>query len=94
VFDNSWQLLTAEEQQAFSLAVFRGSERETAELRVGVSLRLLTASWIRRSCWDHGGVNDMHELIGEYACESCAKSGYEDAICARLADTSCSCRKR
>lgn len=89
VFDNSWQLLTAKEQQAFrSLSVFRGYfEREAAELVAGVSLPLLSTLVDKTLVnWDHKSFYNLHELIGDYAREKLRESGNEGAIFARLAD--------
>jgi predicted ATPase len=86
VFDNSWQLLTTDEQHAFrSLSVFPGGfEREAAAQIAGVTLPLLSAlvdkTLVR---WDHARRYDMHELIGEYAREKLRQSGDENAVRAR-----------
>jgi predicted ATPase/DNA-binding SARP family transcriptional activator/Tfp pilus assembly protein PilF len=83
VFDQSWQLLNAEEQRAFrSLSVFAGGfEREAAEQVAGVTLPLLSLlvdkTLVR---WDHRRRYDMHELIAEYAHEKLRESGDENAI--------------
>lgn len=89
VFDNSWQLLTSEEQRAFrSLSVFRGAfDRGAAEHVAGVSLHLLsTLVDMTLVYWDHKWRYELHALIGEYAREKLRESGDEDVICARLAD--------
>lgn len=89
VFDNSWHLLTAEEQRAFrTLSVFRGAfERGEAERVAGVGLPLLSTLVDKTLLnWDHKWRYDMHELIGDYAREKLRESGDEDAIYARLAD--------
>ncbi|MBA4376894.1 MAG: hypothetical protein C0401_12085 [Anaerolinea sp.] len=89
VFDNSWQLLTAEEQRAFrNLSVFRDPfERVAAERVAEVTLPLLS-TLVNKTLvhWDHKWRYNMHELIGDYAREKLRESGDEDAIFARLAD--------
>ena len=90
VFDNSWQLLTAEEQRAFrSLSVFRGVfERGDAERVAGVGLTLLSTLVDKTLVsWDHKCRYNMHELIGDYARQKLRESGDENAIYARLTET-------
>jgi predicted ATPase len=70
VFDQSWALLTAEEQRVLGrVALFQGGfTRAAAEEVAGASLALLSAlvakSLLRRSA---GGRYDPHELVREYA---------------------------
>ncbi len=75
VFDQSWKLLTAEEQGVlFRLSVFRGGFRreaaeQVAEATVPVLSSLVAKSLIRRS---GDGRYDLHELIRQYAAEQFA----------------------
>lgn len=70
VFDHSWKLLSAEEQQVMRrLSVFRGGfRREAAEAVAEATLPLLSAlvdkSLLRRMA---AGRYDLHELIRQYA---------------------------
>jgi predicted ATPase len=72
VFDHSWQLLSAKEQQVLrQLAVFQGGfGREAAEQVAGASLSLLSAlvskSLLRRTD-AYAGRYDLHELVRQYA---------------------------
>lgn len=72
VFEHSWRLLTAEEQQLFAqLALFRGGfTREAAQQVAGASLPTLAAlvdkSLVRRT-WT--GRYELHEVLRQYAAE-------------------------
>ncbi len=72
VFDQSWQMLSAEEQQVLGrLSVFRGGfRRHAAEQVAQVSLSLLTAlvdkSLLRRN---EAGRYGLHPLIRQYAAD-------------------------
>jgi len=76
VFDQSWKLLTAEEQLVLvRLSVFRGGfRREAAEQVAQATLSLLnmlvSKSLVRRS---EAGRYDLHELIRQFAAEQCAE---------------------
>lgn len=75
VFDHSWRLLTAPEQQLLAqLAIFAGSfSREAATAVTQATLPLLTAlidkSFLRRTA---SGRYRLHELIRQYAYEHLA----------------------
>jgi predicted ATPase len=81
VFDHSWKLLSAPEQQALAkLAVFRGGfSREAAERVAEANLSLLSAlmakSLVRRS---GTGRYDLHELIRQHARDRLREAGAED----------------
>ena len=72
VFDHSWALLSAAEQEVFQqLAVFRGGfQREAATEVVGVSLPVLAGlvdkSLLRRTA---GGRYEVHDMLRQYAAE-------------------------
>ena len=72
VFENSWQLLSADERAVFSqLSVFRGGfHRRAAERVVGATLPILSAladkSLLKR---DHNGRYQIHELLRQFAAE-------------------------
>jgi predicted ATPase/DNA-binding CsgD family transcriptional regulator len=72
VFDQSWQLLTQEEQEVFQrLSVFQGGfQREAARQVAGASLAVLSSlvdkSLLRR---EPDGRYQMHELLRQYAAE-------------------------
>jgi predicted ATPase/DNA-binding SARP family transcriptional activator/tetratricopeptide (TPR) repeat protein len=72
VFENSWQLLSADERAVFSqLSVFRGGfHRRAAERVVGATLPILSAladkSLLRR---DPGGRYQIHESLRQFAAE-------------------------
>jgi len=72
VFEHSWVLLTAEEQQVFArLSVLRGSmTRDAAREIAGASLQTLTAlvdkSLVKRAA---GGRFRLHELVRQFAAE-------------------------
>ncbi len=82
VFDYSWTLLTAEEQQALmKLSVFKGSfTREAARQVAAASLPLLTAL-VDKSLVGHaaGQRYELHELIRQYAHEQLVHSGQLEA---------------
>jgi tetratricopeptide (TPR) repeat protein len=69
VFDNSWQMLSADEQQVLGrLSIFRGGfQRQAAEQVAGASLSILSTllnrSLLRRTAT---GRYDMHELVRQY----------------------------
>lgn len=75
VFDHSWRLLPAAQQQAFCrLSVFRGEfDREAAGEVAGADLALLSAlvdrSLVRRN---PTGRYEMHQVLREYAAEKLA----------------------
>lgn len=76
VFDWSWQLLNAAEQQALcGLTVFRdGCTLEAARAVVNASLQVLTSlvhKSLLRWSWDQGeaGRYQMHELLRQFAAE-------------------------
>jgi predicted ATPase/DNA-binding SARP family transcriptional activator len=77
VFDRSWDLLSAEQQQVFAgLSVFCGGfGREAAEQVTGISLRQLK-SLVDRSILDHrpSGRYEVHELLRQYAAEKLGQS--------------------
>ncbi len=83
VFDHSWRLLQASEQQVMRrLAVFRGGfTRRAAEQVAGASLRQLSAL-VAKSLVRHGdgGRYDLHELIGQYSAAQLQAAGEEDLI--------------
>ncbi|MEZ4512375.1 MAG: BTAD domain-containing putative transcriptional regulator [Chloroflexota bacterium] len=78
VFDHSWQLLTAQEQQVLSrLSVFRGSFTLEQAMAVAdavpqISRRLRNKSLLRSL---GGRLFDLHELIRQFAAEQLAKDG-------------------
>ena len=84
VFDYSWNLMNADEQQVFmALSVFRGGfDREAAQQVAGASLRTLMAlvnkSLIRRGA--DSGRYDIHELLRQYAERRLEDSGQVDAV--------------
>lgn len=69
VFDNSWQMLSTEEQQVLCmLSVFRGGfQRQAAEQVAGASLSILSTlvnrTFLRRAS---AGRYDLHELVRQY----------------------------
>ena len=75
VFDYSWDLLTAEEQEAFqSLSMFRGGFTEEAAQEVAETAPELLASLVDRwllqlSMTGMGLRYAMHELVRQYAAE-------------------------
>ncbi len=77
VFDQSWKLLTQEEQEVFQrLSVFQGGfRREAARQVAGASLDTLSSlvdkSLLRR---EPEGRYQMHELLRQYAAEQLAAS--------------------
>lgn len=82
VLDQSWQLLSEDEQQAMMyLSVFRGSvTREMARQVAGTSLttlaQLVSKSMLRRA---EGSRYDLHELMRQYAGAQLQKNGAEQA---------------
>jgi predicted ATPase/DNA-binding SARP family transcriptional activator len=72
VFDHSWRMLSAKEQQVLSkLSVFRGGfQRQAAERVAGASLAelstLVNRTLLRRTA---AGRYDMHELIRQYCTD-------------------------
>ncbi|MFN8491281.1 MAG: helix-turn-helix domain-containing protein [Caldilineaceae bacterium] len=68
VFDHSWQLLSAPEQQALAqLAVFQGGfTREAAQAVSGASLLLLSALVAKSLVRVNAGRYDLHELVRQY----------------------------
>lgn len=80
VFQRSWQLLSADEQQVFQrLSVFRGGFDRAAAVHVaGASLPALAAlvdkSLLR---WRPNGRYEIHELLRQYAEEQLAQSNAE-----------------
>jgi len=82
VFDHSWQLLAADEQQVLrQLAVFRSSfDRQAAEAVAGASLALLSAlvnkSLLRRA---DSGRYELHERVRQYAYRKLHESGEAEA---------------
>ena len=72
IFDTSWNLLNADEQQAFSrLCVFRGSfSRQAAQAVGGATLRTLLSlankSWLEQN--DTGRYH-LHEVLKQYGLE-------------------------
>jgi predicted ATPase/DNA-binding CsgD family transcriptional regulator len=83
VFDQSWQLLAAQEQRIFrALAVFRGGfTREAAEQVVGASLAWLTAL-VDKSLlqWTPERRYDMHELLRQFAEQQLETAGESAGI--------------
>ncbi len=82
VLDQSWQLLSEDEQQAMQqLSVFRGSfTREMARQVAGIALttlaQLVSKSMLRRA---EGNRYDLHELMRQYAGAQLQKHGDEQA---------------
>jgi predicted ATPase/transcriptional regulator with XRE-family HTH domain len=82
VFDQSWSLLTSEEQRVLRrVAVFRGGfTRAAAEQVAGASLALLSAlvgkSLLRRTAAGH---YDPHELVRQYALDHLREDQQEQA---------------
>jgi predicted ATPase/class 3 adenylate cyclase/Tfp pilus assembly protein PilF len=89
VFEQSWKLLSREEQSAFKrLSVFRGGfQREAAEEVSIASLRVL-ASLVDKSLLqrDAKGRYQMQELLRQYAGEKLAESPEDDR---RIHDLHC-----
>lgn len=97
VFDSSWRLLTAEEQQvAACLAVLRGSfDRSAAQAIAGATLPQLAAlidkSFVRVGGAEAGGAGgaqryDIHELLRQYLFEQLQAAGVEQTIKRRHAE--------
>ncbi len=84
VFDTSWQLLSAAEQQLFSkVAVFPGSfSREAARAvthtPLGVLNRLVDKSLVRRN---ENGRYELHEVLRQYALEKLAQLPEQQGVC-------------
>jgi predicted ATPase len=84
MFESSWNLLTAEERDAFAqMSVFRGGcSRKAAQQVTGVSLRVLTAlvtkSLLGRNAAT--GYFEIHELLRQYAEEYLDASGEADTV--------------
>jgi predicted ATPase/transcriptional regulator with XRE-family HTH domain len=78
VFDYSWQLLSADEQQVMmGLSVFRGGfTRESAAQVTGAALTILSAL-VDKSLVRHSTDKsyDLHELVRQYAYEQLLRSG-------------------
>lgn len=92
VFDQSWKLLTPEEQQALmKLSIFRGGcTRHAAGEVAGASLPIL-ASLIDKSLLYRGGGGAnaryfLHELIGQYAAEHLQTQPFAAATAERFAE--------
>jgi predicted ATPase/DNA-binding CsgD family transcriptional regulator len=94
VFDQSWKLLTPEEQGVFArLSVFQGGfEREAAEQVAGASLAVLS-SLVDKSLLHRqpDGRYQVHELLRQYAVEQLATSAEavaetQDRHCTYYAD--------
>ncbi len=83
VFDQSWRLLTPEEQTVFrKLAVFRGGfERRAAERIAGASLNTL-AALVDKSLLHltANGRYDIHELLRQYAEEQLDAAGEPETV--------------
>jgi predicted ATPase/DNA-binding XRE family transcriptional regulator len=81
VFDYSWSLLTAEEQQVLmKLPVFQGGfTREAAAQVTGATLPVLTGLIDKSLVW-HGADRRyiLHEMVRQYAFEQLARSGQLD----------------
>lgn len=79
VFEYSWQLLTAEEQQIFArLSVFRGGfEGATAVAVAEASLPFLASLVNKSLVEEHSGRYSLHELLRQFAAE---KLGEETAV--------------
>lgn len=77
VFDHSWQMLSAEEQQVLSkLSVFRGGfQRHAAEKVAGATLAnlsmLVNRTLLRRTA---AGRYDIHDLIRQYCANQLTKN--------------------
>lgn len=86
VFDYSWCLLEAEEQQVMmKLSIFRGGfTREAAGQVAGAPLSLLSAL-MQKSLLQHGKDNryELHELVRQYAREQLVKFGKLDEAAER-----------
>ncbi len=81
VFDQSWQLLSPEEQQFLpQLAVFRGGWERAAALDVTGAGLLLLAALVDKSLLRRAGEGryDVHELLRQYAEEQLVKAGQEE----------------
>ncbi|MCI0698962.1 hypothetical protein L0337_44040, partial [candidate division KSB1 bacterium] len=84
VFDYSWNLMTADEQQVFmTLSAFRGGfTREAAQDLAGATLRLLmnlsSKSMLQRDVIS--GRYDIHVLLRQYAEERLESSGHAATI--------------
>jgi predicted ATPase/class 3 adenylate cyclase len=94
VFDHSWSLLTAREQEVMqALSVFRGGfHREAAQQVTGATLRDLRAL-VDKSLlqWDTTGRYGIHELLRQYAAEHMEKApadkeAVQDRHCTYYAD--------
>jgi DNA-binding SARP family transcriptional activator/predicted ATPase len=93
VFDWSWHLLNAAEQQALrGLAVFRGGcTLAAAQAVVNTSLRVLT-SLVHKSLlrwnWNEGGAGryEMHELLRQFAAHSLDAADERAVLEARHSD--------
>lgn len=83
VFDHSWRLLSAEEQQGLAaLAIFRGGfTRAAAAAVAGASLPLLAAlvakSLVQRR---ESGRYDLHELVRQYAGQRLEEFGQATTV--------------
>jgi predicted ATPase/DNA-binding SARP family transcriptional activator/Tfp pilus assembly protein PilF len=75
VFDQTWALLSAQEQEIFSkLAIFHGSfSREAAETVTGSNLMTLTLLLDRSLLRQSGGRYSLHELLRHYAARKMAE---------------------
>ncbi len=86
VFDQSWKLLSAEEQQVFArCSIFRGGfTREAAEAVTGATLETLAAlvnkSFLSRNEQGH---YEIHELARQYGAERLMESSEEMATRSR-----------
>jgi len=82
VFDQSWQMLSAEEQRVLAkLSVMRGDfQREAAENVAGATLSslsaLVTKSLVRRAA---AGRYDLHELVRQYAAQRLSENAMDEA---------------
>ncbi|MEZ4731002.1 MAG: BTAD domain-containing putative transcriptional regulator [Caldilineaceae bacterium] len=89
VFDHSWQLLAAEEQQVLAaLSVFRGGFAMTAAEQVAnangaILMALIDKSWLRCS---PNGRYEIHELARQYASQHLFAFNEFDAVQKRYTD--------
>ncbi len=82
VFEQSWQRLSAEEQQALAgLSIFAGGfDRTAAQAVAAASLSVLTWLVDRSLLWRVGeGRYDLHELVRQLARQKLAERGQEEA---------------
>ncbi|MFN8441617.1 MAG: BTAD domain-containing putative transcriptional regulator [Caldilineaceae bacterium] len=83
VFDHSWHLLSATEQEVLAaLSVFHGglgaeAAQEVVNATSGILVALVDKSWLRRNAT---GRYEIHELVRQYASEQLLGSGEFDKV--------------